>query len=60
MDELLEINETADREEIKTAFRRIAKGLHPHLNPGADPKEFIRLEQAYKFALEKAIPRKYP
>ncbi len=58
--DLLEINEGAGREKIKSAFRRLAKSIHPDLNPAADPKEFIKLEQAYKFALEKAKPRNYP
>ena len=54
-----DISKDADREQVKSAFRRLAKGLHPDLNPGADPREFIRIEQAYKFALEKARPRSY-
>jgi len=46
---ILEIEEDASEEEIKLAYRRLAKKYHPDLNK-ADPKakeKFIELHEAY-------------
>jgi len=46
---ILEIEEDASEEEIKLAYRRLAKRYHPDLNK-TDPKakeKFIRLHEAY-------------
>ena len=46
---ILEIEEDASEEEIKLAYRRLAKMYHPDLNK-TDPKakeKFIKLHEAY-------------
>jgi len=47
--QILEIEEDASEEEIKLAYRRLAKIYHPDLNK-TDPKakeKFIKLHEAY-------------
>jgi hypothetical protein len=44
----------ARHEEVKSAFRRLAKLYHPDINPETDREYFIRLEQAYRRALAAA------
>lgn len=47
---ILEIEEDASEEEIKLAYRRLAKKYHPDLNK-TDPKakdKFIKLHEAYE------------
>ena len=46
---ILEVEEDASEEEIKLAYRRLAKKYHPDLNK-SDPKakeKFIQLHEAY-------------
>lgn len=44
----LGVSESASTEEIKKAFRSLAKKYHPDLNPGEDTAEkFIAIEEAY-------------
>ncbi|MFX0048611.1 MAG: DnaJ domain-containing protein [Candidatus Hermodarchaeota archaeon] len=46
---ILEVEKDASEEEIKSAYRRLAKKLHPDLNK-IDPKakeKFIELHEAY-------------
>ena len=46
---ILEVEEDASEEEIKLAYRRLAKKYHPDLNKN-DPKakdKFIKLHEAY-------------
>lgn len=46
--ERLEIPETAGHDEIKAAYRRLAKRFHPDLNADPDAEiQFIALEEAY-------------
>ncbi|MBN1409278.1 MAG: J domain-containing protein [Spirochaetales bacterium] len=49
--EILDLPRDADREQVKYAFRHLAKTLHPDLNPGIDRDKFISVEKAYKFIL---------
>ncbi|WMJ73172.1 DnaJ domain-containing protein [Cytophagaceae bacterium ABcell3] len=53
----LELTPGADKEQIKKAFRRLAKRYHPDINqaPGAQAK-FIRLRQAHDHLMN---PEKY-
>ncbi len=44
----------ARHEEVKDAFRKLAKLHHPDINPESDRETFIRLEQAYRRALAAA------
>jgi hypothetical protein len=48
---VLNIKEGVNRNQVKLAFRRLAKKLHPDINPNVDKDEFIRAENAYKVAL---------
>lgn len=48
----LELGPDASMSEIKSAFRKKAKHLHPDVNPSASAKEeFARLRQSYEFIL---------
>jgi hypothetical protein len=49
--EILELGESATREQVKAAFRKKAKHLHPDLNPDARREEFVAVEAAYKLLL---------
>lgn len=44
----LRIDRDATGPEITTAFRNLAKGLHPDLNPGMSADEFRELRTAYE------------
>ena len=47
--QILEISKSASAEEIKSAYRRLAKKYHPDLNPGNQKSAalFIELDNAY-------------
>jgi len=45
---LLGIKKGIGKDHVKTAFRKLAKRLHPDLNPHAKKEEFILAQQAYK------------
>ncbi len=49
--EVLELETGATREQVKAAFRKKAKTLHPDLNPDAKREEFMIVEDAYKILL---------
>lgn len=46
---LLDVLPTAGREEIKTAFRRLAQTAHP--DKGGKPEQWSRLQEAYEQAM---------
>ncbi len=47
---ILELPENADLDEIKAAYRKLAKSYHPDLNDAPDAaKRFIMINEAYEF-----------
>ena len=58
--EILEIDPSATEQEIKKAYKKLAKKLHPDLNPG-DPdaqSKFIILNQAYRCLTDDEVKEK--
>ena len=51
---LLELNSTANLDELKTSYRRLARQLHPDVNPGNQRahEQFIQVTRAYKYLLK--------
>ena len=46
----LQIREEATEDEVKRAYRVMAKRFHPDANPGVDTREYyIKIQQAYEF-----------
>lgn len=45
--QLLGVADAGDREAIKRAYRRLARAVHPDLQPGADPAERRALERRF-------------
>lgn len=49
---ILNLPENADKEEIKKAYRRLAKKFHPDINKSSDAHEtFLELSEAYEFLI---------
>jgi DnaJ-class molecular chaperone len=46
--QILGVSQNASQESIKKAFRQKAKALHPDVNPGQSPAEFLRINEAYQ------------
>lgn len=58
--EILEINETATQEEIKTAFRKQAIKWHPDRNPGKDTTlQMQRINEAYLMLKDTEAKQKF-
>ncbi|HTL89739.1 MAG TPA: J domain-containing protein, partial [Leptolyngbya sp.] len=61
---LLGLRTGATPEDIKAAYRKLARQLHPDLNPGDDraKNRFIRITEAYHFLIGvvPAAPEKEP
>jgi hypothetical protein len=49
--EILGIKKGVNKDQVKIAFRKLAKKLHPDLNPDAEKKDFILAQDAYKRVL---------
>lgn len=45
---ILGVSQSATKDEIKSAYRKLAKKYHPDINKKADPKKFIEITQAYE------------
>jgi tetratricopeptide (TPR) repeat protein len=45
---------TASRQEVKVAYRRLARQHHPDINPQALQEEFVKLTQAYQLLLKRS------
>lgn len=51
--EILEVSQTATKEEIKSAFRKKARTLHPDVNKAPDAEEkFKELGKAYETLMD--------
>ena len=61
--ELLGVNKNATDDEIKSAFRKLAKQYHPDLHKGADKEEaeakFKQINEAYEVLSDKEKRAKY-
>jgi DnaJ-domain-containing protein 1 len=44
---LLEVGQGADADEVKRAYRRLARALHPDVHPNASPEELRELEHRF-------------
>jgi len=53
---LLEVGQGADADEVKRAYRRLARALHPDVHPNASPEELRELE--HRFAQVSAAYRR--
>ncbi|MGM0651935.1 MAG: chemotaxis protein CheW [Bacillota bacterium] len=57
---LLGVKKNASTEEIKKAYRRLAREYHPDLNPGKNTStNFIRIKNAYDTLINPAARRAY-
>jgi len=57
---ILGVEKNATAEEIKRAYRRLAREHHPDLNPGGNSSgNFIRIKNAYDVLYDPAKRQKY-
>lgn len=59
--EILQINKSASLDEIKTAYRRLAKKYHPDLNPGKPyaSSKFMELDEAFDTLKDPTLKKRY-
>lgn len=58
--DILGIDPKADEEEIRKAFRRLARSLHPDINKADDANEkFQEVQEAYEILSDVALREKY-
>jgi len=60
--DILEIEEDADSNSIKKAYKKLAKKFHPDLNPDnveLSEKKFKQINEAYHVLIDKDKRRKY-
>ena len=57
--DVLQVPSQASWEEIKAAFRRLAKVYHPDITPGMEGTRFRRICEAYKVLSNPARRRAY-
>ncbi|MCI2055203.1 MAG: molecular chaperone DnaJ [Bacilli bacterium] len=58
--EVLGVAKTATKDEIKSAYRKLAKQYHPDLNKSPDaPKKFEEIQEAYDVLYDDAKRRQY-
>ncbi len=60
--EILEVEEDADSESIKKAYKRLAKKFHPDLNPEDikySEEQFKKINEAYHVLIDKKERKKY-
>ena len=54
--ETLGLSQGASPEDIKSAYRRLARKFHPDLNPAPEAKEkFLAVQQAYEVLMEAGV-----
>lgn len=57
---LLGLSEDASEEEVRKAYRRLAKQLHPDVNPSKDANaRFVLIQQAYEALIDQEKRFKY-
>lgn len=58
--EVLGVSKTATKDEIKSAYRKLAKQYHPDLNHSPDaPKKFEEIQEAYDILYDDAKRKQY-
>ena len=56
---ILGLEPSCGLEDLKRAFRRLAKKYHPDIGSGAVPEEFLRIKEAYDTLSDKRKRREY-
>jgi curved DNA-binding protein CbpA len=57
--EILDVTLDASESDIRRAYRTRALELHPDTNPGADPRDFARLAEAYRVLGNPELRKRY-
>ncbi len=56
---LLGVTSDADGEQLRTAFRKLARQYHPDAEGGGDPESFRRVRKAYEVLSDPRTRREY-